>query len=304
MHLPILILQQSGRKRKGGYINMKKLAAAALTLTMAFSMSTPAYAAGNIAVDQASADIKASYQEGNTLTENVYSVDVNWGSLEYTYHPSKTKTWNTETLKYDTKGNPYWECDNDQNKITVTNHSNKAISANFEYEQVNESVDGTFNQTKINLKSAVGTDVDGAPTGTATLSLSGSMAEDDNKVLGNVKVTIGAFEGEPVNNSSIIGANMLKFYTTADDNVVMATGTFSFKNWLDLVGLTIDGTSYRLVTGINTQSIEENETIKTTLVEGSSHCGYAPKDRSVEYKYVLTINLKTKELTITATANS
>lgn len=284
---------------------MKKLAAAALTLTMAFSMSTPAYAAGNIAVDQASADIKASYQEGNTLTENVYSVDVNWGSLEYTYHPSKTKTWNTETLKYDTKGDPYWGCDNDQNKITVTNHSNAAISAKLEYTQTNADVTGSFDQSKINLKSADGTTVDEAPTGTATLTLGGKMAENAESVLGNVKVTIGDFEGERIYNNHIIMANYLNFYTTADDNVVMATGTFSFNDSLDLVGLKIGDTSYILPTKITTQYITENETIKTTLVQDSAcHCGYAPLDRTVEYKYVLTINLETKELTITATANS
>lgn len=286
---------------------MKKLAAAALTLTMALAMSTPVHATIITDVTRLNdfTQIYATYEEGVTTTDTVYNVDVEWGNLEYTYYPNAEKVWSPYDLKYVIyEHTPFWTCKDGADQIKVTNHSNAAISAKLEYTQTNADVTGSFDQSKINLKSADGTTVDEAPTGTATLSLSGSMAEDDNKVLGNVKVTIGAFEGEPVNNSSIIGANMLKFYTTADDNVVMATGTFSFKNWLDLVGLTIDGTSYMLVTGINTQSIEENETIKTTLVEGSSHCGYAPKDRSVEYKYVLTINLETKELTITATANS
>ena len=270
-------------------------------------MSTPVHATIITDVTRLndSTQIYATYEEGVTTTDTVYNVDVEWGNLEYTYYPNAEKVWSPYDLKYVIyEHTPFWTCKDGADQIKVTNHSNAAISAKLEYTQTNADVTGSFDQSKINLKSADGTTVDEAPTGTATLSLSGSMAEDDNKVLGNVKVTIGAFEGEPVNNSSIIGANMLKFYTTADDNVVMATGTFSFKNWLDLVGLTIDGTSYMLVTGINTQSIEENETIKTTLVEGSSHCGYAPKDRSVEYKYVLTINLETKELTITATANS
>lgn len=131
------------------------------------------------------------------------------------------------------------------------------------------------------------------------------MAEDAESVLGNVKVTIGDFEGERIYNNRIIMANYLNFYTTADDNVVMATGTFSFNDSLDLVGLKIGDTSYILPTKITTQYITENETIKTTLVQDSAcHCGYAPLDRTVEYKYVLTINLETKELTITATANS
>ncbi len=287
---------------------MKKIAATALTLTMALAMSTPVYATGNtndILSFKYSTPIAATYEEGVTTTDTVYSVDVEWGKLEYTYHSNATEEWDPSTLKYVvSEGTPSWDCEDGADKIKVTNHSNAAISANFAYEQKNADVNGTFDQTKINLKSAEETEVDGAPTGTATLALSGNMAENAEGVLGNVKVTIGDFEGEPVNNSSIIGANKLKFYTTADDNVVRATGTFSFNNSLDLVGLKIGGTSYMLSTGITTQYIEENETIKTTLVEGSSHCGYAPKDRSVEYKYVLTINLETKELTITATANS
>lgn len=287
---------------------MKKLAAAALTLTMALAMSTPVHATIITDVTRLndSTQIYATYEEGVTTTDTVYNVDVEWGNLEYTYHPNAEKVWSPYDLKYVIyEHTPFWTCEDGADQIKVTNHSNAAISAKLEYEQTNADVTGSFDQSKINLKSADGTTVDEAPTGTATLTLGGKMAEDAESVLGNVKVTIGDFEGERIYDNRIIMANYLNFYTTADDNVVMATGTFSFNDSLDLVGLKIGGTSYILPTKITTQYITENETIKTTLVQDSvCHCGYAPLDRTVEYKYVLTINLETKELTITATANS
>ena len=287
---------------------MKKLAAAALTLTMALAMSTPVHATIITDVTRLndSTQIYATYEEGVTTTDTVYNVDVEWGNLEYTYHPNAEKVWSPYDLKYVIyEHTPFWTCEDGADQIKVTNHSNAAISAKLEYTQTNADVTGSFDKSKINLKSADGTTVDEAPTGTATLTLGGKMAEDAESVLGNVKVTIGDFEGERIYNNRIIMANYLNFYTTADDNVVMATGTFSFNDSLDLVGLKIGGTSYILPTKITTQYITENETIKTTLVQDSAcHCGYAPLDRTVEYKYVLTINLETKELTITATANS
>lgn len=287
---------------------MKKLAAAALTLTMALAMSTPVHATIITDVTRLndSTQIYATYEEGVTTTDTVYNVDVEWGNLEYTYHPNAEKVWSPYDLKYVIyEHTPFWTCEDGADQIKVTNHSNAAISAKLEYTQTNADVTGSFDQSKINLKSADGTTVDEAPTGTATLTLGGKMAEDAESVLGNVKVAIGDFEGERIYNNRIIMANYLNFYTTVDDNVVMATGTFSFNDSLDLVGLKIGGTSYILPTKITTQYITENETIKTTLVQDSvCHCGYAPLDRTVEYKYVLTINLETKELTITATANS
>ena len=293
-------------------MNMKKLAATALTLTMALAMSTPVYATWNpndITSLKYYNPIEATYEEGVTTTETVYSVDVEWGKLEYTYHPNATKKWDPTTLKYVvTEGTSSWDCEADADKIKVTNHSNEGISANFAYEKTNAAVNGTFDQTKINLKSAEKTTVDNAPTETATLTLSGDMAEDaeKEKVLGSVTVTIGEFEGTRIYDQSTIIASNIPFYTTGYDNIVTATGTFSYDKPLDLVGLKIGGTYYNLPSKNTVQWINENETIKTLLEAGTNtyHGSYKPKDKTVEYRYVLTINLETKELIVTATANS
>lgn len=72
------------------------------------------------------------------------------------------------------------------------------------------------------------------------------------------------------------------------------------------MGLKIGGTYYNLPSKNTVQWINENETIKTLLETGTNtyHGSYKPKDKTVEYRYVLTINLETKELIVTATANS
>ena len=74
---------------------MKKIIAATLALTLSMSMGNFVYA-----TDDSSADIKATYQAGKENTDTVYSVDVKWGSLEYTYSSGVTKSWDPETLKY------------------------------------------------------------------------------------------------------------------------------------------------------------------------------------------------------------
>ncbi len=91
---------------------MKKLAAAALTITMALSMSTPAYATEIGGLTNDSADIKATYEAGTTTKDTVYSIDIEWGSLEYTYSPNVKKVWDPDELIYkeiDTDG-PSWTC--------------------------------------------------------------------------------------------------------------------------------------------------------------------------------------------------
>ena len=112
---------------------MKKLAAAALTLTMALAMSTPVHA--TIITDVThlndSTQIYATYEEGVTTTDTVYNVDVEWGNLEYTYHPNAEKVWSPYDLKYVIyEHTPFRTSEDGADQIKVTNHSNAEISAN------------------------------------------------------------------------------------------------------------------------------------------------------------------------------
>lgn len=172
---------------------MKKMIAATLALTLSMSMGNLVYA-----VEDKSADIKATYQAGKESTDTVYSVDVNWGSLEYTYSSGVTKSWDPTTLKYkETSGTSSWTCQEGADQITVTNNSNADITASLAYAGTDSNITGTFSNSKIGLKSAVGTNAGDGPSGTTTLSLKGALSDTtaEKKEIGNVTVTISDYVG-------------------------------------------------------------------------------------------------------------
>ena len=176
---------------------MKKMIAATLALTLSMSMGNLVYA-----VEDKSADIKATYQAGKESTDTVYSVDVNWGSLEYTYSSGVTKSWDPTTLKYkETSGTSSWTCQDGADQITVTNNSNADITASLAYAKTDSNITGTFTNSKIGLKSAEGTNVGESPSETTILSLEGALSDTtaSKKEIGNVTVTISDYIGESSN---------------------------------------------------------------------------------------------------------
>ena len=198
---------------------MKKMIAATLALTLSMSMGNLVYA-----VEDKSADIKATYQAGKESTDTVYSVDVNWGSLEYTYSSGVTKSWDPTTLKYkETSGTSSWTCQEGADQITVTNNSNADITASLAYGKTDSNITGTFTNPKIGLKSAEGTNVWESPSETTTLSLNGALSDTtaEKKEIGKVTVTISDYVGTSSNykwdgNGSI---SWRYLYTTLTDGV-------------------------------------------------------------------------------------
>ena len=69
----------------------------------------------------------------------VISVDVTWGSMQFTYNVGD---WDPDTHQYEGG----WTCDEDENKITVTNNSNIAIDVTCEYAKAQDYdwIDGSF----------------------------------------------------------------------------------------------------------------------------------------------------------------
>ena len=176
---------------------MKKMIAATLALTLSMSMGNLVYA-----VEDKSADIKATYQAGKENTDTVYSVDVNWGSLEYTYSSGVTKSWDPTTLKYkEASGTSSWTCQEGADQITVTNNSNADITASLAYDKTDSNITGTFTNSKIGLKSAEGTKVGESPSETTTLSLKGALSDTtaEKKEIGKVTVTISDYVGTSSN---------------------------------------------------------------------------------------------------------
>lgn len=174
---------------------MKKTIAMLLTAMLLSLASVSTFAASETITQKGrsgSADVKGTYVAGGTAA-TVYSVDIAWGSMEFTYQDASEGTWNPKTHQYDNTVAAEWSCEEGANKVSVTNHSNTAVTAQLDYapEQDNE-ITGTFSEAKLNLGSAVDTDPSNAPKDSATLELKGALSADKitSTKIGTVTVTL------------------------------------------------------------------------------------------------------------------
>lgn len=162
-------------------------------------------------------EISGTYTPGTA--DEIISVDVAWEAMDFTYTGASQGTWNPATHAYEGATEGSWS-DNTPS-ITVTNHSNVAINATLDFTPAVDGVVGTFteasgteNDKVLELATAVGTEVENAPTATANFGISGA-AIDANKALGTITVTIKAATvvttfaelQEAVNNGNIVLAS-------------------------------------------------------------------------------------------------
>jgi len=180
---------------------MRKLFAILLAVAMMATMSMTAFAAEgseNINTNNGSVtiDIAATYNEGQAASE-VISVDVKWGAMTFEYTAASAGTWNPDTHKYDGVAEAKWTASG--NTITVTNHSNTAVDAQFVYTKSEQTqvtgklsaVSGTFENNTLSLASAENTAVTAAPSGEVKLELSGDLEKElTGTTVGTVTITI------------------------------------------------------------------------------------------------------------------
>ena len=175
---------------------MKQIFTLALTFLLVFTLVTvTAFAADATTINgesrTATKEVTASYRSG-AGGGTVYSVDITWGSMEFTYSEGSGTTWNPETHTSIQGGAGGWS--HSGNTITVTNHSNTAVTATLAYDKETgyEGINGTFDKETMNLKTAVGTEVSAAPTETAALTLSGTLNNTVTSptTVGTITVTI------------------------------------------------------------------------------------------------------------------
>ena len=167
------------------------LAAAALVCTM----STTAFAADQTGVSTGdyNATVSGTYQAGGSST-TVYSVDITWDDMSFTYTAAGEGTWNPETHEYDDASEASWSESKD---ITVTNHSNAAVTATakFEADSGYESTSMEFGNNGATVATAEGTQVSAAPSATITVTPGGTLAESANGgKIGTITVSIAAAE--------------------------------------------------------------------------------------------------------------
>ena len=176
----------------------------ALTLCVAtilgLSSGTVAMAATiNSAGGRDSHAVYGTYQpEGEAAT--VYSVDVSWGSMEFTYTDGAvSKIWNPSTHQYtESVGEGSWSNQDGANKVTVTNRSNKALTATVEAATSGSytGITAKVNNASLSLADAsigASTTVAGtASTASTTISLSGALTDKtaNKATIGSVTVKI------------------------------------------------------------------------------------------------------------------
>jgi len=170
---------------------MKKVISLALIAMLVLSFGTMTAFAETVGAGNKDIDVKAKYADGVT-TPTVYSIDLTWGAMEFTYNASGTKNWNPATHDYNVNVNTSWTASG--NTITVTNHSNAAVTAAFAYGKATgfETVDGAFSSVSLPLATAESTAVGSAPSGTSTLTLSGTLANSATNFtkVGTITITL------------------------------------------------------------------------------------------------------------------
>lgn len=157
---------------------MKRMMSVFLALALVLCMGMTVFAADITTLEGSAAeDVKATYQAGGS-SATIYSVDVTWGSMEYTYTAAGEGTWLPSTHAYEGATEAAWSCATDANKITVTNHSNTALAAALSYtaEASYSAISGSFGNSTLNLATAVGTTIEEAPTANTALTLSGALS--------------------------------------------------------------------------------------------------------------------------------
>ena len=179
---------------------MKKLLAIiAVILMFTMCMTVTAFAeeeGPDVGVDggDASADVLGNYEPGS-VAATVISVNITWGSMEFTYNDTVEGTWNDKTHDFDNDSPANWTYDEGANEITVVNHSNTAITAEFSFEAADGiEVEGSFTdleENQVEINTAVGTSPTEAPCAVTLFTVSGKMASSTEKVtLGSITIQI------------------------------------------------------------------------------------------------------------------
>lgn len=178
---------------------MKKITAIALSLVLSLATVATAFAADATGVQaggSATNDVTATYKAGDP-TQTVYSVDIAWTNLSFTYTAASEGTWQPSTHTYVDPVAASWST----GTITVTNHSNAAVTATPSYQQKSgyQDVSMTFNAEGFSNGSFTVATADNGLDGAAgsavskamTVTPNGDLAENTkNAVIGTITVAI------------------------------------------------------------------------------------------------------------------
>lgn len=169
---------------------MKKLISLILALAMVLSLSVAAFAAST--VDPESKVVTGTYVGDSTTT--VYSVEIEWTDLSFTYSAGSKGTWDPDSHQYSDPVAAGWG--GKTATITVTNHSNTQIVATPAYVAVTgyEDAKMAFDTTALSVATADNGTNGGAGTavvGTITVTPGGTLPEGTNNTkIGTITISI------------------------------------------------------------------------------------------------------------------
>ena len=180
----------------------KKILAVVLALVMAICMSVTAFASDETVGGETLTDpnpIEVTGKYGDAAPATVYSVNIEWGAMQFTYSTGNSAKWDPQTHTYTvTAESAGWT--NNGNEVTVTNHSNAAVGVAFTFAPIANASDlGTYtgkiavDNNKTQLAAAVeGTSFDSADSVKATLTFSGSLKATATNFakLGDITITL------------------------------------------------------------------------------------------------------------------
>ena len=136
----------------------------------------------------ATINVVGKIAEGN----NVVSVDINWGAMEFTYNKG---TWDPVNHEYVNSTGEAWTAEG--NTITVTNHSNVDVTASFEFVKAdNTNIIGMFRDAQdqpvssIDLASADSISSEATSTGSVSFHITDGSIERDMSSLGTITVIV------------------------------------------------------------------------------------------------------------------
>lgn len=200
---------------------MKKLISLILALVMVMGLATTAFAeeAGSKTLNKDNSythDIQVNGEYIQQLkSDEIISVDVEWGAMNFTYAATQQGTWQPDSHTYSNATEKAAWVGDTTSDIKVTNHSNVDVTANFSFKADISTVTGSFAEAtasaaliedddepekndkkdqslSVDLKAG---EVDGYATAdnkTVTFTIGGSLADTytTNTKLGTITVSV------------------------------------------------------------------------------------------------------------------
>ncbi|MBR4942214.1 MAG: hypothetical protein IKZ19_09480 [Clostridia bacterium] len=220
---------------------MRKIIAVVLVAAMLAACSVCAFAETNTG-NNTSIPVEGQFTQGQ-IAGKMISVDITWEAMTFTYVSGNEGQWVPDRHEYTDVTQGYWT-DTSKN-ITVTNHSNTSVEANFVFAAA-EGTDitgqftetsGTANDDKLELETAVNTAYSNAPSAVASFKITGGTIEE-NRALGTITVAISSSAEVPDGEGEGEGAD--DFVTITDLNGLMSAlnNGGSVKLGADITGIT------------------------------------------------------------------